>query len=77
MMLMMKAFKDGAGSFDAVIKALMGGDIMGALNIITAGGSPEKVTTGRNYIMYAVIGLIVALLAWELPNIVKAVAGFR
>jgi uncharacterized membrane protein HdeD (DUF308 family) len=49
--------------------------VMGALNIITAGGSPEKVTTGRNYILYAIIGLIVALLAWQLPRIVMSVVG--
>ena len=51
--------------------------ILGAFNIITAGGSPEKVQSGRNYIVYAVVCIIIALLAWELPNIVKAIVGFR
>lgn len=49
--------------------------VMGALSIITAGGSPEKVQTGRNYILYAIIGLIVALLAWSLPRIVMTIVG--
>jgi hypothetical protein len=51
--------------------------VLGALSIITAGGSPEKVTVGRNYIMYAVIGIVIALLAWQLPNIVKTVVGLQ
>jgi hypothetical protein len=49
--------------------------VMGALSIITAGGSPEKVQTGRNYILYAIIGLIIALLAWSLPKIVMSIIG--
>jgi hypothetical protein len=49
--------------------------VMGALSIITAGGSPEKVQTGRNYILYAIIGLVLALLAWSLPKIVMSIVG--
>ena len=49
--------------------------ILGGLNIVTAGGSPEKVASGRNYIMYAVIGLVVAILAKAVPSIVKMVVG--
>jgi len=50
--------------------------MMGAINILLAGGDPEKVGTGRNYIMFAAIGLIVALLARAVPAIVKAVMGY-
>jgi hypothetical protein len=49
--------------------------VLGAFNIMTAGGSPEKVQTGRNYIVYAVIGLIVALLAKAIPGIARSVMG--
>src|SRR4030042_3837452 len=45
--------------------------LMGAFTLLTAGGNAEKVTTGRNYILYAAIGLAVALLAQEGPGIVK------
>ena len=46
--------------------------IVGAFSIITAGGSPEKVTTGRNYILYALIGMVVAFFARAIPAIVAA-----
>lgn len=49
--------------------------ILGGVNIVTAGGSPEKVAAGRNYIMYAAVGLLVALLARAVPSIVRLVAG--
>jgi len=49
--------------------------IMGAFNIITAGGAPEKVQTGRNYILYAVIGLIVGLAARAIPSLARAILG--
>jgi hypothetical protein len=49
--------------------------VIGAFTIITAGGSPDKVTAGRNYILYAVIGMVVAFFARAIPTIVKAVVG--
>jgi len=50
--------------------------IMGAFTILTGAGAPEKVTTGRNYILYAAIGLLVAFLAKAIPGIVKIISGF-
>lgn len=47
--------------------------IIGAFTIITAGGAPESATKGRNYILYAVIGLIVALAAKAIPALVRAI----
>ena len=44
--------------------------IIGAMNIVIAGGDSGKVTTGRNYIMYAAIGLFVAFIARAIPGIV-------
>ena len=45
--------------------------IWGAFTLVTAGGSPEKALKGRNYIIYAVVGFIVALLAKAIPGIAK------
>jgi hypothetical protein len=47
--------------------------LIGAFNLLTAAGSPEKVTSGRNYIIYAAVGMFVALLAKAIPAIVKAI----
>jgi hypothetical protein len=49
--------------------------IVGAFSIITAGGSPDKVTAGRNYILYAVIGMVVAFFARAIPSMVKVLVG--
>ena len=45
--------------------------LLGAYQIITAGGTAEKVSTGRQYLMYAAIGLAVAFLSRAVPAIVK------
>ena len=49
--------------------------IVGGFLIATAGGSPEKVKNGRNYILYAVIGMMVALFARAIPAIAKRLVG--
>ena len=49
--------------------------VLGAFTIITAGGDPEKVSAGRNYILYAVIGMVVAFFARAIPAIVQQVIG--
>jgi hypothetical protein len=51
--------------------------VLGAFNIITAGGAVEKVNTGRSYIIYAIAGIIVALVARSIPNIAMAIMGLR
>jgi len=55
------------------IAVIMG--LFGAYNIITAGGNTDKVTTGRNYVMYALIGVAVALLSKAIPAIAKTILG--
>ncbi|MFQ6049549.1 MAG: hypothetical protein ACE5J0_00695 [Candidatus Paceibacterales bacterium] len=45
--------------------------IWGGFTIATAAGAPEKVESGRNYILYAMIGLAVALLSKAIPALVK------
>ncbi len=49
--------------------------ILGAFTILTAGGSPEKVNTGRSYIIYAVIGLLIGLAARGIPSLAKGIIG--
>jgi len=49
--------------------------IIGAMTLLTASGDPTKVASGRNYILYAMIGLLVAFLAKAVPNIVKMIMG--
>lgn len=45
--------------------------LMGAFNILTAAGNADKINAGRNYIMYAAIGLAIALFARAVPALVK------
>ena len=49
--------------------------ILGAMNILTSGGDPSKVSSGRQYIMYAMIGLLLAFLARAIPGIVRLIVG--
>lgn len=49
--------------------------LIGAFMLITAGGNPEKVTSGRNYILYAIVGLAVAMLARAVPAVARLVIG--
>ncbi len=49
--------------------------ILGAMNLLMSGGSSEKIKSGREYIQYAVIGLILGLLARAIPSIVRLVVG--
>lgn len=49
--------------------------IIGAMTLLMSAGTPEKVTSGRNYIMYAAIGLIVGFLAKAIPNLVRMISG--
>lgn len=41
-----------------------------AFLFLTSGGDPAKVTSARNYIIYALVGIAVALLAFALPTMV-------
>jgi len=50
--------------------------IMGAFNITTSGGDADKIGKGRDYIIYALVGLAVALLAFGLPYIIREIMGF-
>jgi hypothetical protein len=54
-----------------VVAVLLG--LIGAYNILTSAGSTEKVSAGRNYIVYAIVGAVVALLARAIPWIIKLI----
>jgi hypothetical protein len=49
--------------------------IWGGFTIATAAGAPDKVNAGRNYILFAMLGFGVALLARAIPSVVKALLG--
>ena len=44
--------------------------IFGGIRYITSGGDQKKVTDAKNTILYAIIGLIIALLAYAIVNFV-------
>ena len=46
--------------------------IMGAYHIMTAGAEPDKVKTGKNYIIWAAVGLLVGLFSNAIPNFVAS-----
>jgi len=50
--------------------------IFGAFTFVTSAGDPEKTKKGRDFILYATIGLAVAFLAKAVPGLVKLVSGF-
>ncbi|MBU4298447.1 hypothetical protein KJ636_00150 [Patescibacteria group bacterium] len=45
--------------------------LLSAFTFMTAGGDAAKVNKARDYILYALVGLIVAFLARAIPSIVK------
>lgn len=49
--------------------------IIGALLLLFAAGSTERIATGRNYIIYAAIGLAVGFLARAVPGLVRLIMG--
>ena len=46
--------------------------IVGGFQYATSGGDSSKVTSAKNTILYAVIGLVVAILAYAIVNFVLA-----
>ncbi|PIR89685.1 hypothetical protein COS93_00220 [bacterium (Candidatus Gribaldobacteria) CG07_land_8_20_14_0_80_33_18] len=51
--------------------------VIGALMIMSSGGDPNKVTTGRNIIIYACIGLAIILFAKGIIAIIRGVLGVK
>lgn len=44
--------------------------VIGGLRYITSSGNPDAVEGAKNQILYAIIGIIVVVLAWALVNFV-------
>ena len=49
--------------------------ILGAFTFVTSGGNPDKTTQARNYIIFAAIGIAVALFSRAVPSLVKLIVG--
>lgn len=49
--------------------------LIGAFQILTAGGNPERVGSGRKTILYAVVGYVIVLVAQGLAFIIREVLG--
>jgi len=49
--------------------------VIAAFTFVTAGGDPEKVNKARDQVLYALIGVVVALLAYGLVLLVKKTVG--
>ncbi len=43
-----------------------------AFDFITAGGSEDKTNSAKKKLTYAIIGIVVALLAWTIPYVVQS-----
>ena len=49
--------------------------VFGGFYFVTAAGDPERATKGRQFIVYALIGLVIALLARLIPALVRFFMG--
>ena len=46
--------------------------IVGAYHIMTAGADPKRVTTGKNYIIWAAVGLLIGLFSNAVPSFISS-----
>ena len=51
--------------------------IIGAFYILTAAGDPKKIGTGKNVIIYTLVGLAIILLARGLIAMIESLIGVR
>ena len=49
--------------------------IFGGIRYVVSGGDSKKVTDAKNTIMYAIIGLIIAILSYAIVNFVISAVG--
>jgi len=47
--------------------------VVAAYKFVTSGGDPIQVTSARQAILYALVGVAVALLAWGIVQVVKSI----
>lgn len=57
--------------FYAMIALVVALVILGGFFILTSGGAEEKVTQGKKYITFAIIGVIVAVFAYAVPALIN------
>ena len=73
-----KEFENPAQAIGVVIKAVMGivGSIAlamfiyGGLLWLTSGGNPDRIKKGKDILMWAVIGLVVIFVSYNLVNLI-------
>lgn len=46
--------------------------VIAGITFMTAAGDPEKIKTARNFVLYGVIGIIVAILAYTIVAVVES-----
>lgn len=51
--------------------------IVGGFIYLTSGGNPKKTEQGRNYITYAIFGLVLIIGAWFVLNVIAEFTGVR
>ena len=51
--------------------------IIGAFYLLTAGGDPKKIGTGKNIIIYTLIGLAIIMLARGLLAMIESIIGVK
>jgi hypothetical protein len=51
--------------------------IIGAFYLLTAAGDPKKIGTGKNVIIYTLIGLVIIMLARGLIAVIESVIGVK
>ena len=49
--------------------------VLAAIQYVTAGGDPEKIKAAHQKVLYALIGIIVGVLAWTLITFVRSMVG--
>lgn len=49
--------------------------IIGAFYYLTSGGSPEKIKTAKNIMLYAAIGFVIVILAKAIMAVIKGILG--
>ena len=49
--------------------------LVAAFQFLTAAGNPEKISSARNMLIYALVAVAIAAVAWGLPDLVQSLIG--
>ena len=47
--------------------------LVSAFQFLTAAGNPEKITSARQVLIYALVAVAVAVIAWGLPKLIQSI----